>query len=436
MELIIIGFLILLNGFFALSEISLVSSKKSRLEQEKLKGHKGAGVALKLQEDSENFLSAIQVGITLIGIVTGVYGGVNIAEGVTPLFERIELTRPFAAEIALISTIVVITYFSIVIGELVPKSIALNSPENIAKRVAPVIHVFSLVFYPFVKLLSLSTNFVTRVLGIKKQEHTLTEAELRHILRTASLEGVIEKEQNEIHENVFYFSDKKARHVMTDRRDVEWLNLELPKVDQIKKILACEHMKIVCSEGKLDNIKGILYLRDFYKKYNEGIDFEVRDLIVEPLYVHENIHARVLVNLFRQKQTHFSCVIDENGSLEGIITLHDIMESVLGVIPEEGEVYEPHVFERDDKSILVSGDAPVEILASLIKGLEIDFETIEYSTVAGFVFFRLGKIPKIGDKIKVLDYSVEVIDIDRNRIDKVLIRNEKEMEEEEDGLTG
>ncbi len=208
MEFIVLGFLILLNGFFALSEVALISSKQARLEQFKMNGKKGARKALKLLENSENFLSAIQVGITLIGIVTGVYGGMNLADDFTPFIAQFESIAKYAHEIALTITVLVITFISIVIGELVPKTIAMGNPEKIAMMVAPAIYYISLTFYPFVRLLALSTNLVNRIIGIKANSEQMTEAELLYMLKVASHEGVIEKEQNLMHEKVFYFSGK------------------------------------------------------------------------------------------------------------------------------------------------------------------------------------------------------------------------------------
>jgi len=223
MEIFIIILLILLNGFFALSEIALVSSKKSRLEQSHKS--KGAGMALKLLDDSENFLSAIQVGITLIGIVTGMYGGINLAGELAPYFEKISYTQAYSHEISLSLIVFIITYVSIVIGELVPKTIALSNPEKIAVNVAPTIYFFSKLFYPFVRLLSGSTTFINKILGIRKQNEQMTESELRHMIKVAYNEGVIEKEQNVIHEKVFFFSDKRAKHLMTHRTSIEWIDI-------------------------------------------------------------------------------------------------------------------------------------------------------------------------------------------------------------------
>ena len=421
MEILILGLLILLNGFFALSEIALVSSKKARLEQMKVDGRKGAKTALKLLENSENFLSAVQVGITLIGIITGVYGGLSIAEDITPFFQQIKFLETSANEIALATTILIITYFSIVIGELVPKTIALSNPEKIAIRIAPPIFYFSKLFYPFVKLLSVSTNLFNNMIGIKKQSEHLTEAELRQMIKIASHEGVIEKGQNLIHEKVFYFSDKKAKHIMTHRMDVEWINLTDPDEMVKSAILKTQHSKIICCNEELDNFIGILNIKDYLVSLNSTDSVEIPDLLIQPLIVPENTDARKVLDLIKQKQIHFCIVVNEYGSFEGIITLHDIMENIIGDMPEEGEVYEPDIFIRDDKSVLISGDAPVEILDGIIEGFIIDFEKIDYSTVAGFVINNINKIPQIGDKFDYNHYMIEIVDIDGNRVDKILI---------------
>jgi len=421
MEILVLGILVLLNGFFALSEIALVSSKRSRLEQMRLKGSKGAKTALHLLDDSENFLSAVQVGITLIGIVTGMYGGINIAKEVTPFFQKFALTTPYAHEISLSLTVLIITYFSIVIGELVPKTIALTNPEKIARKVAPAIYYFSAAFYPFVKLLSASTNFFVGIIGIKMQNEQMTEAELRQMIKIASSEGVIEKEQRVIHENVFYFSDKKAKHIMTHRTDVEWINLDNTD-DEIKtKLFKTNHSKVVCCRGNLDNFEGILYLKDYYKAISQSSYTNITDLLVKPLIIPEIVDAQKVLNLLRQKHSNICFVVSEYGGFEGVITLHDIMENLIGQMPDEGEVYEPDVFIRDDNSALVSGDAPVETLVDIIEDFTIDFEKIDYATVAGFVFNLIDKIPQIGDKVYYLGYKIEIVDIDGNKIDKVLI---------------
>jgi len=421
MEILVLSILILLNGFFALSEIALVSSKKSRLEQMRLEGSKGAKRALHLLDDSENFLSAVQVGITLIGIVTGMYGGMNIAEDVTPFFQQFAIVAPYAHEISLSITVIIITYFSIVIGELVPKTIALSNPEKIARNVAPAIYYFSAAFYPFVKILSGSTNFFVKIMGIKMQNEQMTEAELRQMIKIASSEGVIENEQRVIHENVFYFSDKKAKHLMTHRTDVEWINLDESKEEIKKKLLNTTHSRVVCCRGNLDNFEGILYLKDYYKAISQRRFTNISDLLVQPVIIPEIVDAQKVLDLLRQKRSNICFVVSEYGGFEGIITLHDIMENLIGQMPGENEVYEPDVFIREDKSALVSGDAPVETLVGIIDDFTIDFDKIDYSTVAGFVYNLTDKMPEIGDIAYYLGYKIEIVDIDGNRIDKILV---------------
>lgn len=425
MELIILGFLILLNGFFALSEAALISGKKARLEQYKVKGSKGARIALKLLENSENFLSAIQVGITLIGIITGVYGGLSIADDITPYIEKYQLVQPYAHEIALSLTVLVITFVSIVIGELVPKTIALSNPEKISVYIAPFIFGFSKVFYPFVKLLAVSTTLINKLLGIRYSEGQMTEEELRHMIKFASHEGVIEKEQNQMHEKVFYFSDKKAKHIMTHRKDVEWVDYELSKEEFHTEILSIKHSIAIVGRKSIDEFIGILKIKEYLVNYYSSSPRKFEKLLHKPVVVPENADAQKVLDIFRQKQNYTAIVVDEYGSFEGIITLHDIIENIIGNVPEEGEKAEPEVFVREDQTVLVSGDAPIETLVDLIKDFYINFEEIDYSTVAGYVFNQLNKIPELGDKIKVSDCTIEVVDIDGNKIDKVLITKRK-----------
>lgn len=425
MELVILCFLILLNGFFALSETALISSKKPRLEQYKVKGKTGARVALKLLENSENFLSAIQVGITLIGIVTGVYGGISIADDITPFFEKYASLNPYAHEISLSITVIVITFVSIVIGELVPKTIALSNPEKIAVSVAPIVFGFSKAFYPFVRLLALSTNLIKRLIGIKQTEGQMTEEELRHMLKFASHEGVIEEEQNKMHEKVFYFSDKKAKHIMTHRKDIEWVDCDLSGEEIHAEVLTFKHSVVIVGRKSIDEFIGVLKIKEYLVNYYSPSPQKLESLLHQPIVVPENADAQKVLDLFREKQNYTAIVVDEYGSFEGIITLHDIIENIIGNVPEEGEKTEPDVFVRDDQTVLVSGDAPIETLVDLIEDFYIDFEEIDYSTVAGYVFNQINKIPELGDKVFVSDSIIEVVDIDGNKIDKVLITKKK-----------
>jgi putative hemolysin len=421
MEIAVILLLILINGFFALSEIALVSGKKSRLEALKNNGRKGAATALRLMDDSENFLSAIQVGITLIGIVTGVYGGVSIADNITPWFEQFQLLSAYASEIALTVTVFIITYLSIVVGELVPKTIALSNPENLAVVVAPVIYYFSKIFYPFVKLLSFSTYAINRILGIRKQSELITEEEIRHLLRSASHQGIIEHEQNVMHEKLFYFADKKAKHLMTHRTEVDWIDLNDDAAVIHQQMMSTPFSQLLVCKGDIDDFVGIIRVKDYLRSKGAPSREKVKGLIMDPLVIPENTGAQRIVTLFRQKRSYFAVVVNEFGGVEGIVTLHDIMENIVGEMPEQLESTDPDVFVRDDQSVLVSGDAALETLVGLLEHFSIDFDTIDYSTVAGFVINHLNDIPKVGDKFEYGNRLVEIVDVDGVKVDKILI---------------
>lgn len=421
MEIVILSILVFINGFFALSEIAVVSAKPARLQYLKSHGSKGAAVALKLQADTKGFLSAIQVGITLISIVTGVYGGTSIAEDIVPLLMLLPHVGGFANELAIVLAVVLITYLSIVVGELVPKTIALTRPEKIASKVAPTILFLSKVLFPFVWLLSASTNAIVKLTGIKKQDDRLTENELRQIIKTASNEGVIEEEQNEIHEKLFYFSDKRAYHIMTHRTDVEWIDLNLSTTELKKAIKECKHSKIICCDGSIDNFVGVMNLIDYYKTLQSTKSVDLKKLIKEPYIVPEKVDAQRVLNELRKKENQICFVVNEYGGFEGIITMYDILENLIGEMHVEGENSEPDIFEREDGSFLVNGDAPIETLTSIIDGFEIDFSETEYTTVAGFVLSKLNRFPMEGEKFSIHNYTFEVIDMDGTRIDKLLL---------------
>ena len=419
--ILIIVVLIFLNGFFALSEIALVSSRRNRLEADKKKGHKGAKMALELQSHSEVFLSAIQIGITLIGIINGVNGGVTIAKKVAPLFAQFEILAPYANNISMVLVVFIITYLSIVIGELVPKTIALNNPERIAKKVAIPIYYFSRAFYPFVILLSKSTHLLTQLMGIHKKSDVISEMELRSMIKSASVQGVIEKDQDIIHEKVFYFSDKRAKHLMTHRLDVSWIDINKPLNEVIDEIVHSRHSKLIACQNSLDNFIGIITVKEVLVDLLGSKEFSIRQFIAEPLIVPSSIRAQRVLNLFKKEQQYVAIVVDEYGNFEGIITLHDIIEHLVGDMPQEDESIEPDIFIREDKSAIVNGDASIELMSEFIEGFVIDFEEIDYSTIAGFVLDNINKIPQLGDKFQYEDLIFEIMDLDGNRIDKVLI---------------
>lgn len=422
-DIIIILLLILLNGFFALSEIAIVSARKNKLESAYKNGSNGASRALKLQSDPDNFLSSVQVGITLIGIINGAYGGQAFAGKLVPFFDQFAFTAPFAEGISMVTVVFLITYISIVIGELVPKTIALNYSEKMAVAVAPTIYAVSIIFYPFVKLLSFSTGFINRLIGLKPKEDVISEMELRAMLKTASHEGIIDVQENIIHEQVFYFSDKRARHLMTHRTDVEWVDISKSKEEVIEQLLQTKHSKILACRKKIDDFVGIISMRDFLMRLNSKEDFTIEELIMEPIIVPNTVRAQKVLENFKNSYKFVAVVVDEYGSLDGIITIHDIFENLVGNVPEETDVEstEPLIFIREDNSALVSGEAPIEILTQFDEDFIVDFDKIDYSTVAGFIFTCINKIPGVGDKFEYNNLIFEIMDVDGNKIDKVLI---------------
>ena len=422
-DIIIVFLLILLNGFFALSEIAIVSAKKNKLERERKQGKKGARRALRLQADPDNFLSSVQVGITLIGIINGAFGGQAFAVYLVPFFDQFSATAPFAEAISMVIVVFLITYVSIVVGELVPKTIALNNAEKMAIAVAPFIHVVSIIFYPFVKLLAFSTSFISRLIGLKPRDEVISEMELRAMLKTASHEGVIDVEENIIHEQVFYFSDKRAIHLMTHRTDVEWVDISKEREAIIQDLLQMKHSKILACRKKIDEFAGIISMRDFLLRLSKRELFSVEDLIMEPIIVPNTLRAQKVLENFKSNHKFVAVVVDEYGSLDGIITMHDIFENLVGAIPEENDdaLADPLLFTRDDHSALVSGEAPIEILTQLDEDFIVDFDKIDYSTVAGFVFACINKIPFVGDKFDYDNLHFEIMDVDGNKIDKILV---------------
>jgi putative hemolysin len=369
------------------------------------------------------------VGITLIGIINGAYGGQAFAGELVPFLQRFALTSSIADVLSLIIVVFLITYVSIVIGELVPKTIALNNSEKMAIMAAPTIYIVSIIFFPFVKLLSFSTGFINKLIGLKPKDEIISEMELRAMLKTASHEGIIDVEENIIHEQVFYFSDKRAKHLMTHRTDVEWVDISKSRQDVIADLLKTKHSKILACRKNIDDFVGIISMRDFLIRLNNNKEFTIESLISEPIIIPNTVRAQKVLENFKNSYKFVAVVVDEYGSLEGIITIHDIFENLVGNVPEETDIEstEPLIFIREDKSALVSGEAPIEILTQLDEEFVVDFDKIDYSTVAGFVFACINKIPGVGDKFIYNNLTFEIVDIDGNRVDKVLVKRNRDI---------
>ncbi len=421
-EIVVVLILILINGFFAMSEIAIVSSRKSKLEQAAAAGSNGAATALKLLEHPENFLSSVQIGITLVGIISGLYGGVAIVEDLTPIIAGFELFAPNALEISYFVVVGIITYLSLVVGELLPKTIAFNDPEKIAVRVAPVMNWLAAIALPVVKVLSLSTRMLQRLLMIKEKKETpVSEDELKLLIEQGAKFGTFDRYESEMIKSVFRFGDRTARSVMTPKRDVVALNLDHDFNRNLKIILSHDFKIFPAFRGDIDNVSGIIETKEFLKKYSQGKEFKIEDLVYRPVLVPENLQSTRIIELFRSSKYHFGLVIDESGAFKGVVTLHDIIENLLGDLPEKDEAEDtPDITRREDGSSLVDGTMLLDILGEKF-GIDFPDKESEFVTLGGFVAATLGRIPRAGDHFIYKAFRFEVVDMDGRRVDKVMI---------------
>ncbi len=420
MELIVILIFNLINGVFALSEIALISVKKQRMVQLAEKGNKSAQAVLELLKNPEGFLSAVQIGITLIGIVSGVYGGATLTDNFRPVVEKVELFRPYANEIAYTLVVALITYLSIVIGELIPKTLAMKFAEPIALGIAGFIRLFSRIAYPFVWLLTISTNLVFKLFRVKPvEEEKLTEEELRYVIKTAGRQGLLDKEESELYHNVLTFGGLKTKNVMTHRLEAEWLDITDPADVIEAQLRESNHFQFPVCEDGYDNILGYIHIKDYFSKKDEP-GFNLRGILREPVFVPENLYAIDVLQQFKKHRCYFGIVVDEFGAFEGVITLYDISEALVGDLPGT-EVELPEVTPRSDGSLLVSGSILVGDLNQYLKTTFIPEKNVQYATLAGFIIQYLEGIPKEGDQFDYNGRNIEIVDKDGARIDKVVL---------------
>jgi len=424
MEIIILVLLTLLNGFFALSELSIISVNKNRIAHKAKQGSKAAATVMKLLESPENFLSAVQVGITLIGIVSGAYGGAALSDDVRQWLIGVDSLAPYADTLSIVLVVGLITYFTIVIGELIPKTIALSNADNIALTVAPIIKVFTIVTLPLVRLLSGSTNLVIKALGIKEpSEEKMSEEELRQIIKTAGRQGVLAKDEIQLHQNIFTYSEQRAKNLRTHRLDVEYIDISHPIEDIKYSVQHSAHSKFPVAEGNLDNIIGTLTAKQFYEYLAENKGEPLRDILLQPIYIPETMLASAVLSIFKNQKQYLGIVVDEYGSIEGIITLHDILEAIVGDLPDADELHEPDIVKREDGSLLVNGSMEVYDLNRELKQEVFPMDADNYVTLAGFVSYTLGKLPAAGDKLQVSGFEFEIVDMDGFRVDKVILKH-------------
>jgi putative hemolysin len=431
MEVVIILILILLNGVFSMSEIALVSARKARLEHWANKGDEKAKAALKLANSPDKFLSTVQIGITLIGILTGIYSGENLKSDVAGVVSKIEMLRPYSSPIATTVIVIVITYFTLVLGELVPKRLGLAKPEFVAKSVARPMTWLSKITFPFIWLLSVSSNLIVRIFKLKSSDSQVTEEEIKAIINEGTSSGAIEETEQEIIERVFHLGDRNITSLMTHRTDIIWLDINESVESSKAKINTSLHSVYPVCEGQIDSIKGIISIKDLYAAAANN-RFALKPLIKKPLFVPENNSAYQVLEKFKETQIHAAFIVDEYGTFLGMITLNDILEAIVGDMPETGQD-DYAMVKRDDGSYLVDAQLPFfDFLSEFDKeDWMAEFEQ-EFDTMAGFILHHLEHIPQTGERFEWRGFSFEIVDMDAHRIDKVLVHTPEPREKEEE----
>ena len=429
MALLILLGLIILNGLFVMSEIALVSARKPRLELMAEKGDKKADSALRLANNPEIFLSAAQIGITLIAILTGVYSGEKFGVYVKPYIEKIEYLRPYAGTISTTIVVIFVTFLSIVFGELIPKRIGLLFAEKIAKRVAGPMRSFAKFTYPIVWLLNKTSNLVFMLFKINRtKEEIVTEEEIKAIIVEGTESGSIEEEEKEIIERIFHLGDRNITSLMTHRSDIIWFDLNDNEEKIKEKIVAQPHSIYPICDGEIDNIKGVVSIKDLYIADDITL---FKDLMKPALFVPENNTAYQVMEKFKESKIHSCFIVDEYGSLQGMITLNDILEAIVGEIAEANDEEGYEIVKRDDGSYIVDAQIPFyDFLSYFDKTDWLNEEEQKFDTLAGCILQELERIPHTGDKLNWRGFTFEVIDMDGHRIDKVLARLKEEEEEE------
>jgi len=428
-EIVIIIVLIIVNGIFAMSEFALVSAKRTRLKQLSEEGDTGAMAALELSNRLTPFLSTIQIGITLVGILAGAFGGATVAKGLAVYLRDFPAIAPYSSAVSITLVVLIITYLTLIFGELVPKQLALNKAEVIASKVARTMLFLSTVARPLVIILSVSTEAVLRIMRIQKiNGPPVTEEEIKIMLEEGTEAGVFEEAELSMIEGVLEIGDLRVESLMIHRSDIIALDLTDTVNENLQKMIASGRSYFPAYEKNLDNIVGMVSVKHILAKVVESGTVDIRANVTNPLFVPEAISVLKLLELFKELGVHIALITDEYGSLQGIITLHDILEAIVGDVRTLGEPLDTPVVVRDDGSWLIDGDTSIEKLKDI---LSVDSFPEEeegyYRTIAGLIMYVLQRIPKTGEHIELKGLRYEVVDMDGNRIDKVLVEKIPEL---------
>ena len=419
-ELAIVIVLILFNGLLAMSEMAIVSSRKVRLQQRAEAGDAGARAALAVAEEPTRFLSTVQIGITAVGILAGAFGGATLAETVTRRLTQAGLAASYSEALAVGLVVLGITYLSLILGELVPKRLALQNPERMASRVARPMRLLSVVAAPAVALLSASTELVLRALRIQSvPEPPVTEEEVKIFIQQGTEAGVFATAEQDMVTSIFQLADRRVGELMTPRPIINWLDVADPLAVSWEEIIAGPHVFFPVCEGDLDRVIGVVSVKDLLAQLVAGQPVDLRALLREPLFVPESTPMLMVLEQFKQSGTHLALVIDEFGGTSGLVTLTDVLEAIVGDLPSADERGDRQAVQREDGSWLLDGMLPVDELKGLLT-LPVLPEEGDYQTLGGFVMQQLGRVPKAADHFTWHDVRFEVMDMDGNRVDKVL----------------
>ena len=422
-EVLLIILLALFNGLLAMSEIALVSARKVRLRKRAEAGDRGAQAALELAGSPGRLLSTVQIGISLIGILAGAFGGATLAEELAPRIAALPRLAPYSEGIAFGIVVLGITYVSLILGELAPKQLALNAPERIASLLARPLRLLSKVSSPAVSFLDGSTRLILKLLGTRpSKEPPITEEELRYLLKQGTRAGVFEEGEQEIVARVLRLGERRIGELVTPRRSMVALDVDAPPEVNRAKIEASAHFYFPVFEGMPDRVLGLLSVKDLWSKTLAGETPDLRSLLREPVYLPEGVSALRGLERLRETGSHLALVLDEYGGVEGLVTLHDVLRAIVGELPAS-EQAEPKALRREDGSWLLDGTLPVSELRDLlgVSSSTEDDELEEVQTLGGFVMGRIGHVPQVGDHFKWGGLRFEVVDMDDRRVDKVLV---------------
>ena len=419
LEIAVIIVLTMVNGVFAMSEVALLSARRSRLQRLAEQGDALARRALLVLEDPNNFLSTVQIGVTLVGVLSGAFGGATIAEQIAAHVSRYPTLMPYAASIGISIVVIVITYLSLIAGELVPKRIALHNPEKIARMVAGMMSAISRIGAPVVTILSVSTNAVLKMFGLdKSSEPSVTEEDVRGLLRQGARAGIFEPGEYQIVERVFQFADQRVSAIMTPRAEIVWLDVKNTHSEIRTKVSDSLHSRFPVCDGDLDHVIGILHSKDLLTGSESS---DIRTLLKDPVIVPKSLPALKVLEQFRKTTVHIALAVDEYGGVRGLASATDILEALVGELPDEVP-HELSMVRRSDGSWLVDGSTLIGDLKTLLHVARLPGEEQgNFQTVAGFMMDRLGKVPSTGEEFVWEKHRFEVVDMDGKRVDKVLV---------------